>query len=148
MTNWNPVTIDDLKAAGHGDIITAAQTTAVGSVDPVATAIAGAISRVRGAIQTGNQLDIDVTRIPNSLRELTVRIAIFALTERIGMELNQDQRDTKKNDYSYLNRITDQKLRFELPDNPGGSAEMQVGPTTETVQPGNFGNSREDLNRL
>jgi hypothetical protein len=146
--NWNPITIDDLKAAGHGDMITAAQTTAVGSVDPVATAIAGAVARVRGAIQTGNQLDIDPARVPNSLRELTLRTAIFALVERIQIPLNVDQRETKKNDCSYLNRITDQKLRFERPDNAGGSAEMQLGSTTETVRRGNHGNSREDLRRL
>jgi len=136
MSNWTTITIDDLKATGHGSIIDAAQTEAVGSTDPIAESIADAISRIRGAITVGNTLDRDTTKIPRSLKSLAERIALFALMERIQFALSEDQRDTKRNDQSYLNRIIDSKIRFEQPDNPAGSAEMQqgmsVGIITET----------------
>ena len=133
MSNWNPITIDTLKAAGHAAIIDAAQTAGVGGVDPVAESIAEAVSRVRAACSTGNQLDADTTTVPNSLKGLTVRIALFALMERIGYPLAEDQRDTRRNDNSYLIRISDDQLRFELPDASAGSAEMQPGAGIDTI---------------
>ena len=127
MSNWTIITIDDLKATGHGAVIDAAQTTAVGNTDPVIESIADAVSKIRGAISVGNSLDRDAAKIPNSLKSLAARIALFALCERIQFALTDDQRDTKRNDQSYLNRIIDEKIRFERPDNPAGSAEMQQG---------------------
>lgn len=102
-------------------------------MDPVTEAIADAVSRVRGAISTGNELDADPTKVPNSIKGLTIRIALFALMERIGYALTEDQRDTRRNDNSYLLRINDSKIRFERPDNPAGDAEMQIGSGIDTV---------------
>src|ERR1700689_4658464 len=125
--NWTSITIDSLKAAGHGAIIDAAQTAGVGGVDPVAESIADAVSRARAACSTGNQLDSDTTKVPNSIKGLTIRIALFALMERIGYPLSEDQRDTRRNDNSNLLRINDDQLKFETPDSPAGDAEMQRG---------------------
>jgi hypothetical protein len=133
MSNWTSITIDTLKAAGHSAIIGAAQTAGIGGVDPVAESIADAVSRVRAACSTGNQLDADTTTVPNSLKALSVRIALFALMERINYPLGEDQRDTRRNDNSYLLRINDDQIRFELPDNPAGNAEMQRGSDMDTV---------------
>jgi hypothetical protein len=133
MPNWTSITIDTLKAAGHGAIIDAAQTAGIGGVDPVAESIADAVSRVRAACSTGNQLDADTTTVPNSVKALAIRIALFALMERIGYPLSEDQRDTRRNDNSSLLRINDDKLKFELPDNAAGSAEMQRGTDMDTV---------------
>jgi len=133
MSNWTSITIDSLKAAGHGAIISAAQTAGIGGVDPVAESIADAVSRVRAACSAGNQMDIDTTAVPNSTKGLTIRIALFALMDRIGFPLGADQRDTRRTDNGYLLRISADKLRFELPDNPGGNAEMQPGTDIDTV---------------
>jgi len=133
MSNWTSISIDTLKAAGHGVIVEAAQTAGIGSVDPVGEAIADAVSRVRAACSTGNQLDADATTVPNSLKGLTIRIALFALMERIQFPLNEDQRETRRNDNTYLLRINDDKLRFELPDTAAGDAEMQTGTGIDTV---------------
>jgi len=133
MSNWTSITIDSLKAAGHGVIIDAAQTAGIGDVDPVAESIADAVSRVRAACSTGNQLDADTTTVPNSLKGLSIRIALFALMERINYPLSEDQRDTRRNDNSYLLRINDDQLKFELPDTPAGNAEMQTGADMDTV---------------
>jgi hypothetical protein len=131
--NWTSISIDSLKAAGHSAIIDAAQTAGIGGVDPVAESIADAVSRVRGACSTGNQLNADTTTVPNSLKGLTIRLALFALLERISYPLSEDQRDTRRNDNSYLLRINDDQLKFELPDVPAGNAEMQPGPDMDTV---------------
>lgn len=146
--NWTAITADDLKAIAYGGIIDAANSQATGYNNPVAEAIADAVATVRGAISTGNVLDQDITKIPNSLRSLACRIAVFALMERLQIELTQDQRATRQSDQSRLNRITDQKLRFETADNAGGSGEMQPGANIQTVQSGNRGNDRETLRGL
>jgi len=133
MSNWTSITVDTLKAAGHAAIIEAAQTAGVGGVDPVAESIADAVSRVRAACSTGNQLDADPTRVPNSLKGLAIRIALFALMERINYPLSEDQRDTRRNDNSSLLRINDDRLKFEVPDTAAGDAEMQPGAGIDTV---------------
>jgi hypothetical protein len=133
MSNWTSITSDTLKAAGHSAIVDAAQTAGIGGVDPVAESIADAVSRVRAACSTGNQLDADPTKVPNSVKGLTIRIALFALLERINYPLTEDQRDTRRNDNSSLLRINDDKLRFELPDTAAGNAEMQPGTDIDTV---------------
>jgi hypothetical protein len=127
VSNWTTITQDNLEAAGHSAIVDAAQSAGVGGVDPVAEAIADAVSRVRAACSTGNAMDSNPAKVPNSLKGLTIRIALFGLMERIGYPLTEDQRDTRRNDNSYLLRINDDKLRFENPDTAGGDAEMQGG---------------------
>jgi len=148
MSNWTSITIDDLKATGHGAIIDSAQTTAIGATDPIPEALMDAVSRVRGAISVGNQLDRDTFKIPRSLKALAVRIALFALMERIQFALTDDQRDTKRNDQSYLNRIIDEKIRFEQPDTPAGSAEMQQGMSVGIITSTPRQASRQQLSGL
>jgi len=137
MSNWSTINIDSLRAAGHGTIVTAAQTAGIGGVDPVAESIADAVSRVRAACSTGNQLDGDTTKVPNSLKGLTIRIALFPLLERIEYPLSKDQRDTRGNDEGYLLRISKDQLKFELPDATAGSGEMQRGTDIDTVTQSN-----------
>lgn len=114
--NWTTITADDLKASGLGFAIDRAQTTATGGVDPVAEEMANAIARVRRAVASGNPLDSTTAKVPGSLKGVTIRIALFALMERIRMPLSEDQRETRKSDYSDLLRIADRKVLVELPD--------------------------------
>ena len=143
--NWVAITIDDLKAVAFGGIIDAARAAATGANDPVAEAIADAVAAVRGAISAGNVLDADSATVPRSLRSLTARSAVFALMERVQMDLSVDQRGTRQADLLRLQRIGEQGQRFEQADVPAGAAEMQPGPGGETVAPGNHGHSREEL---
>jgi hypothetical protein len=128
MSNWTAITPDHLKAAGHGIIVDRARTMAVGSIDPAVQEIAGATARVRRAISTGNILDQDTAKVPNSLLDVAVRIALFNLMARIGLPLKEDQRDTKRDDASDLKRISDQKIRVEDADTPDADGEMQPSP--------------------
>ena len=68
--------------------------------------------------------------------------------ERVQIDLNADQRATRVADQARLQRIGDQKQRFEQADHPAGNAEMQPGATIDTVAEGNGGNSREELRGL
>ena len=125
MSNWTSITADDLKAAGHGLIVDRAQTTATGTVDPVAEEIANAVARVRRAVAAGNPVDADPTKVPMSLKALTARMAIFALMERIRVPLSDDQKKSREFDNSDLLRIADRKGLVEAPDNLGESAVPQ-----------------------
>ena len=131
--NWITITVGSLKAAGHGKIMDLAATTATGDEDPVSEAIEGAIARVRRAVNTGNALDADPTKVPKSLKAVTIRIALYALMERIRTPLSDDQKETRKNDNSDLLRISDKGIPVEKPDNPAGSAEMQESSSIAAV---------------
>lgn len=122
MPNWTAIVSDDLKAAGHSAIIDRARTMAVGGVDPVTDAIETAVARVRRAVAAANALDIDAAKVPKSLKGVTVRLALFALCERIGLPLSDDQKETRKGDMSDLNRIADRKIITETPDDPETTA--------------------------
>ena len=123
MSNWTTITADDLKAIGHGNVVDRAQTAATGGKDPVAEAIQDAVARVRRAI-TGSSHDADPAKVPNSLKAVAVRKALFVLMERIRMPLSLDQQKTRDADNSDLLRISDKKIPVERPDVDGGTAEM------------------------
>ncbi len=123
---WTTITADHLKAAGHGGIVDVAQTQAVGGIDPVTEAIADATARVRRAVSTGNVLDAAAAKVPDSLKGVTIRLALFALCERIGQPLSDDQKETRRDDISDLKRITDNRTKVEAPDVPADAGEMQA----------------------
>jgi hypothetical protein len=128
MPRWVAIFEDDLKAAAHGDLIDAARTTAAGAVDPVQDAVESAVARVRRAVAAGNPLDTDTAKVPRSLKAVTVRIAIFALMERIGQPLSEDQRNTSRDDISDLKRIADRSILVEAPDvTDAASAPKNLG---------------------
>lgn len=127
--NWTNITTDDLKAIGHGLLVDKARTTATGSIDPVEEVIADAVARVRRAVAAGNTLDADEAKVPNSLKSVAMRLAVFALSERIRMPLSDDQRETRRNDYNDLMRIHDSRQRVEQPDAVAhGLSEIQSEP--------------------
>lgn len=129
MGNWTSLIADDLKTLGHGAIVDRARTAATGGIDPVPEAIAEAVARVRRAISSGNTLDADTAKVPMSLKAVAIRLALFSLMERIRLPLSDDQKETRRNDLSDLNRIHDSKQRVEVPDDPrSGTAEMQTEP--------------------
>jgi hypothetical protein len=141
MPNWTNISLDDLKASGHGLIVDRAQTLATGGVDPVTDAIDNAVARVRRAVQAGNALDTVATKVPRSLKAVTVRLVLFALMERIGLPLSEDQRKTRENDNSDLLRIADRKVRIEPADNPNTD---EAGP----INPGTWNSERKIVGRM
>lgn len=128
MPNWTSITADDLKATGLGFVLDKARTASTGSTDPLEEEIANAVARVRRAVASGNPLDSDVTKVPGSLKGVTMRLAVFALMERLRFPLSDDQRDTRKADHSDLLRIADRKVLVESPDDP-----MEESPVPQNL---------------
>jgi hypothetical protein len=114
-------------------IVDKARTLAVGGVDPAIEAIADAVSRVRRAVSTGNMMDLDPTKVPNSLRGVAVKLALYALMRRLRVPLSQDESKDEDNQISDLKRIQDDEVKIEEPDTPGGNAEMQHGNTVAGI---------------
>ena len=78
-----------------------------------------------------------------------MRMVYYDLMFRLRINLSATEIETRKNDNSDLLRLADDpKIPIELPDNAGGSAEMQIGSSSETIQGGYHGNSREELRGL
>lgn len=125
MSNWLTITPDHLKAAGHSAILARAQTLAVGDLDPVTDAIASAVARVRRAVAAGNDLDADATKVPKSLEDVAVRIALFRLMERIGLPLSEDQRKSRDLDAADLQELSAGRILVEPPDDPDADATPQ-----------------------
>lgn len=115
---WISLLPDDLRAAGYGTILDAAERTPVGTVDPVAKAITGAVQRVRRAVAAGNTPDRDTTKIPRSLEMVTIRMAICALQELIGLPLTEDQRKSRDLDQTDLADLAKRKTLVEKADDP------------------------------
>ena len=124
MANWTPITADDLKASGLGFLVDKARTSATGGVDPVTEEIANAIARIRRAVASGNPLDSNPAKVPGSLKGVAVRLALYALMERLRVPLSDDQRETRKIDNSDLLRIADRKVLVEAPDDVLGTSPV------------------------
>lgn len=121
MPRWHTLTTDFLKATAHGDLIDRARTLAVGTVDPVAEALANATARVRRAIAPGNILDLDPAKIPGSLKGAAEKLAIYDLMERIGLP-DSYWAGPRKDILSDLNRLADNKTKVELADDAESTA--------------------------
>ena len=144
--NWTALTKTDLYDLGHNAIVDAAEAQTAGSTTRV---IADVVAKIRASISSGNQLDQDTTKIPNSLKEIALRLVIRKLKGKVNFPLTKDEQEDRKEDDDYLDRISRTKARFEKPDVAAGSAEMQSGASMrETAQEGDTGNSREDLQNL
>ena len=129
--NWTSIQASDVQKAGPAAIVTQAETQNPGAT---AQAIADAVAEVRFAIAPGNSLDLDTTKVPNSLKCLTARRAWFALAALIGVGLDKNQGDLQRMDERRLNDMADKKQRVEQPDNADGAAEIQTQPSPK-IQP-------------
>ena len=139
--NWSIVTEEDLRGTVPGEVLSAVRALAVpGQADPVAGALAEAVRVTRAAVAAGNALEHDFATVPGSLRGLTARLAGFALTERLQIELTADQRVTRAADTARLERLRAGRERVEAADRP-----LQTGGGVVTVAPGDQGNGRGEL---
>lgn len=125
MPRWFTLDVDYLKASGHGALIDRARSTATGTIDPAQEAIDNATARIQRAISTGNVLDVDPTKIPGSWKGDAVRLALYALQERIGMLTPTQRKDAESGIVSELNRTSDEKKKVEDPDTPAGTPTFQ-----------------------
>jgi len=127
MSNWIAITETLVTSGKNSAIMAAVQSIATqnGQGDPVPEMIADVTATIRAAMSVGNSLDADPTKIPNSLKGLAIRMITLRMKDYIEMEMSPLEKTQADADRSYMNRITDDKIRFEQADNPAGAAEMQ-----------------------
>jgi hypothetical protein len=82
-------------------------------------------------VSPGNILDQDTTKVPDSLKGVTEKLALFDLMQRIGLPLSDDQKQVQRDITSDLNRISDKRTRVEEPDMPDAGGEMQPTPSPQ-----------------
>jgi hypothetical protein len=131
MSNWIALAESDVDAGKVNTYLVQmrAQATAAGLSDPLPELIADVTATLRATISTGNPLDVDPTKIPRSLRGLAVRMVVRRIKDYLETELSNAEIKQAEEDRSYLLRINDNKLRFELPDNAAvDSAEQTPAP--------------------
>lgn len=133
MANWTHITEDDVRSAGHGLIIDKARSTAAGSTDPLLDAIGRVTARVRGAVASGNAMDADPAKVPNSLAGDAISLVFYRLCRRIGWVLSEDQQKDEAAINRRLNQIQADRIAVEQPDTPAGQAEMQTTGGAEAV---------------
>ena len=147
--NWTAITEASVKSAKNSIILTRVRALAsqAGDVDPLPEIIADTVATLRAACSTGNQLDVDTTKIPNSLKGLALRMIIRSLKDYLQVPLTQDERDKATEDSSYRNRISDQKMRFEIPDQ-AAAGEMQSAGSLDVVTANIPFAGRQNMNGL
>lgn len=138
MSNWTPITIQDLYNSQVAPLIDAANSVALGAgqTDRVTGAIAAVVSDIRGQCARVNILDANTANIPNSLNNLAADLIYYRLKRALGMELTEDERSNLKACQSQLKDIGDGKGFIDPPDNP-------ISVNFEQAQPApSFGHGR------
>lgn len=118
MSRWTAITELAVKTGKNTAVLTAvrAKATANGDADPLAEYITDVVATLRTAVQSGNQVDSDATKVPNGLKEMALRMILRRLYSYIELALSTDDAKQAEEDRSYLNRIIDKRLRFPAPD--------------------------------
>jgi hypothetical protein len=151
MSNWTSINETMVRTGKLSVFMNAmqARAAAASEANPLPNMISGVVSRIRRAIVHGNVLDVDPTKIPNSLVDLATRLIQRRIKSYLNQELTKEESAQADDDRADLNQIVANKTPFETPDVPAGDAEMQSGGgLIDTVTPGNSGNSRDDTARL
>lgn len=129
--SWISITPADLNAAKLAALVQALRTAALasGQSDPVDEVVSSVVARIRAEIQgcSRNQVDVDPTKIPASLKLLASRMIIAAAKNRLEMQLKDDERTQLRADERYLERIASCAVPIEAPDNPAATAVQQSG---------------------
>jgi phage gp36-like protein len=153
---WITITTDHLRDTKASALVDAYQSAALGDTqtDPVPRAIEKVCDRIRAEIQSSGKYQVSATphSLPPSLVELAGNLIAWRMQGRLNVlnalpVTDQDKIDHNE-DIAYLKRIAEGKVTIEVPDDPIATPEVQSGGLVETVQEGNSGNSREELQRL
>ncbi len=142
---WITLTPADLDGLAPTEIATLARI--AGNVDKLPGFIDQVVREVRGYVGTRNPLGEDGT-IPDELKDATVSLVIYrAVTAIPSARLLTDARKEAAENARTL--LRDVAKGIYLVVAPTVAAPQQTSrPGVVTIQPGNQGNSREELRRL
>lgn len=135
--SWIAINLNTLKEAKVAALVDACDSAALGDEQENRSAgiIQGVINEVRNAVATcqSNQVDEDTTKVPTSLRDLTVDLIIARLKATVEIEQTQDERENLSYRRSQLKAIAACALVVDQPDT-AIEAEVQGGSGTELVR--------------
>lgn len=149
MSNWTAIAVADLKDVKVSALVEALRTAALGSGqdDPVEESIANVVARIRAEIKgcAANQLDSDTTKIPNDLKGLACRMVVREMQSRLQIPLNEDERQEKRDDLRYLERIAACDVPVAAPDDPiEGETQDTAGSPRITEPEPQYDRSSQD----
>lgn len=151
MPNWIAITIDTLNEAKIAALVEACSTAALaeGQADRVPGKIQGVVNLVRNAIAgcPTRQLDEDIAKVPNSLRDLTVKLIIAELKDAIEQPLTEDERDTVAWCRRELKEIRSCDYPIESPDD-AVEPEVQAADRIEVITKGSTKASPDNMDGL
>lgn len=139
--SWIAITLATLKEAKVAALIEACDSAALGDGQDNRSAgiIQGVVNEVRNAVATcrSNQVDSDVTKIPESQRDLAVDLIIARLKNTIEQPLTEDERTNVAERRRQLRDIAACDLVVDQPDD-AIEPEVQGGASVKIVrEPGN-----------
>jgi hypothetical protein len=146
MPRWIPITVDDLNDSKVAALVTALRTAALADDqdDPTPRLTQAVVNRIRRKIASNpqNQLDEDVTTIPEGLKLMAVDLIIAELKGRLEEGLTDDERRKIDRHETDLNRIAAGTDTIEDPDTAiDAPVQDQSGTPSITTD------RRGDLNR-
>ena len=143
---WITLTPDDLQGR-----LTAAEidtvTTVAGNGNTIQQIISEVTSEVRGYAGTASTLGPDGT-IPDEAKSSALSIIVLRYVSQIpsGKLVTEARTKAAENGQTFLRDIGNGKVRLVPPTI--AAPQQTARPSVLTVQPGNCGNSREELRRL
>jgi hypothetical protein len=139
MPAWVNITVADLQAARHAELVDAVQrkAKAVGQVDPVPVAIAKIVNEVLGCVAFSGKyvVDADPTKMAPNLVELCVQKIARTLMPRIGRSLSEDERDEEKTYRATLKDLKNGEWPVDAPATPAATSPVQDRRTRPKITP-------------
>lgn len=131
--SWITLTVAQLDTAKAAALVDALQTAALatGQTDPLPEIIGNVTARIRMEIAAGGRtvLDADATKLPPSLKSLSLRMVLREGQSRLNaagaLPLADDEKEEWRQDVRFLERIAKGEITVEASDNPESSPTVQ-----------------------
>lgn len=135
---WISISLETLYEASIAALVDACseRAKADGQDDRAPGIIAGVIAEVRRKIASckTNTLDSDETKIPASLRDLTVDLILFRLKKALGIALEEDERKALERHERNLDRIAACTDVIDQPDDEATPETQSASGTPSATE--------------
>jgi len=122
MGNWITITDADLVDHKVAALVNALKTAALADEqgDPTPGLLQAVVDRVRRKVAScpSNRLDADPAKVPAGLKTLTLDLLVFALKNRLEMELSDAEKEQLRTHERDLSAIAACREAVEQPDAP------------------------------
>lgn len=137
MSNWRPITTDDLNAASVSNKVTLIRNVATqrSLPDPAPAAILVVTQELRAMIGFSGKYAIDqnATAIPNGLLDLAIKKIVREMCKAVQYPLSKDEEADEKTYETRLDKLRSGQWPVDAPDNPIVSTQTTVGPAAQNL---------------